>query len=83
MKTMKYKGYTAEINYSDEDGFYVGDVVGIDDVICFHGNTDEELRKAFEGVVDHYIEFREKRENLLPKHNAGSFWARLRQALHL
>ena len=83
MKTMTYRGYTAEIIYSDEDGFYVGDVVGIDDIICFHGDTDEELREAFEGVVDHYIEFREKRENPLQKHNAGSFWARLRQALHL
>ena len=83
MKTMTYRGYTAEINYSDEDGFYVGDVVGIDDIICFHGDTDEELREAFEGVVDHYIEFREKRENSPQKHSAGSLWTRLRQALHL
>ena len=33
MKTMTYRGHTAEINYSDEDGFYVGDVVGIGDDI--------------------------------------------------
>ncbi|MCY3724963.1 MAG: toxin-antitoxin system HicB family antitoxin [Candidatus Poribacteria bacterium] len=83
MKTMTYRGYTAEIVYSDEDERFVGDVIGIDDIICFHGDTDEELREAFEGVVDHYIEFREKRENLPQKQNAGSFWARLRQAFHL
>ena len=83
MKAMTYQGYTAEIIYSDEDGFYVGDVVGIDDIICFHGDTDAGLQEAFEGVVDHYIEFREKRENSPQTHNAGSFWARLRQALHL
>jgi len=83
MKTMTYRGYTAEIVYSDEDERFVGDVIDIDNIICFHGDTDEELREAFEGVVDHYIEFREKRENLPQKQNAGSFWARLRQALHL
>ncbi|MXV85181.1 toxin-antitoxin system HicB family antitoxin [Candidatus Poribacteria bacterium] len=83
MKTMTYRGYTAEIVYSDEDERFVGDVIDIDDIICFHGDTDEELREAFEGIVDHYIEFREKRENLPQKQNAGSFWARLRQALHL
>ena len=52
MKTMTYRGYTAEIYYSDEDECFVGDVVNIDDIICFHGDTDEELRAAFEGVVD-------------------------------
>ena len=83
MKTMTYRDYTAKINYSDEDGFYVGNVVGIDDIISFHGDTDEELREAFEGVVDHYIEFREKRENLPQKQNVGSFWRCLRQAFHL
>ena len=83
MKTMTYKGYTAEIYYSDEDGFFVGDVVGIEDIICFHGNTDEELRVAFEGVVDLYIEALEEPENPPQKHFAWRFLSRLRQALHL
>ncbi len=83
MKTMTYKGYTAEIIYSQEDECFVGDVVGIDDIICFHGKTDEELRVAFEGVVDLYIEVIEERENPSQKHDAGGFWARLRQAFHL
>ena len=83
MKTMTYKGYTAEIYYSDEDGFFVGDVVGIDDIICFHGNTDEELRVAFEGVVDLYIEALEESEKPPQKHFGWRFLARLRQAFHL
>lgn len=80
---MTYRGYTAEIYYSDEDGFFVGDVVGIDDIICFHGNTDEELRVAFEGVVDLYIEALEESEKPQQKHLAWRFLARLRQAFHL
>ena len=83
MKTMTYKGYTAEIIYSDEDECFVGDVVDIDHIVCFHGDTDEELRVAFEGVVDLYIEALEEPENPPQKHFAGRFLSRLRQALHL
>ena len=84
MKTLTYRDHTAEIIYSDEDDLFVGHVVNIgDDIVSFHGNTDAELQEAFENVLDHYLEFREKRENLPQKQNAGSFWARLHQALHL
>ena len=84
MKTMTYKGYTAEIYYSDEDGFFVGDVVGIgDDLVSFHGDTDEELRDAFEGVLDHYLEVKARPENPPQKHFAWRFLARLREAFHL
>ena len=84
MKTLTYRGYTAEIIYSDEDDLFVGHVVNIgDDIVSFHGNTEAELQEAFENVLDHYLEFREQRENSPQKQNAGSFWARLRQALHL
>lgn len=84
MKIMMYKGYTAEIYYSDEDGFFVGDVVGIgDDIVCFHGDTDEELQEAFEGVMDHYLEVKAQPENPPQNHKTGNLWARLREAFHL
>ena len=84
MKTIIYKGYTAEIIYSDEDDLFVGHVVNIgDDIVSFHGETDAELQEAFENVLDHYLEFREKRENPPQKHFAWRFLSRLRQALHL
>ena len=37
MKPMTYKGYAARIEYSDEDELFVGRVVGIRDIITFHG----------------------------------------------
>ena len=84
MKTMTYRGYTAEIIYSDEDECFVGDVVNIGgDIICFHGDTDEELRVAFENVVDLHIRVKEQPENPPRKHFAGRLLSRLRQALHL
>ena len=83
MKTMTYKGYTAEIIYSDEDECFVGDVVDIDHIVCFHGDTNEELRVAFEDVVDLYIKVKDQPENPPQKHFAGRCLSRLRQALHL
>ena len=84
MKTMTYRGYTAEIIYSDEDECFVGHVVNIgDDIIGFHGDTDSELRVAFEDVVDLHIKVKNQPETPSTKHNTSSFWARLRQALHL
>ena len=84
MKTMTYKGYTAEIIYSEEDSFFVGHVVDIgDDIVSFHGDTDAELQNAFEGVLDHYLEVKGRPENPPQKHFAWRFLARLRQAFHL
>ena len=52
MKTITYKGHTAEIIYSDEDECFVGRIVNIDAISGFHGDADDELRVAFEDMVD-------------------------------
>ena len=83
MKTMTYKSYTAEIIYSDEDECFVGHIVNIDAISGFHGDTDEELREAFENMVELYIETLEEPENPPRKHFAERLLSRLRQALHL
>ncbi|MCG9132919.1 toxin-antitoxin system HicB family antitoxin [Candidatus Poribacteria bacterium] len=83
MKTMTYKGYTTEIIYSDEDECFVGHIVNIDAISGFHGDTDEELRDAFENMVELYIETLEEPENPPQTHFAGRLLSRLRQALHL
>ncbi len=56
MKTMTYQGYAARIEYSDEDGCFVGHLAGIRDVVGFHGESVAELRAAFEEAVDDYLE---------------------------
>ena len=45
MNTMTYKGFAARVEYSEEDGCFVGHIVGIRDVIGFHGESVAELRK--------------------------------------
>ncbi len=83
MKTMTYKGYTAEIIYSDEDECFVGRIVNIDAISGFHGDTDDELRVAFEDMVDLYIRTREAPEDLPQKPYVRRLLTRLRQVLHL
>ena len=53
---IKYKGYIARVEYSDEDGCFVGHLAGIRDIIGFHGSTVDELRAAFRESVDDYLD---------------------------
>lgn len=55
MNVMNYKGYAARIEYSEEDGLFVGHIAGIRDVVGFHGESVQELREAFEEAVDDYL----------------------------
>lgn len=56
MRTMTYKGYAARIEYSDEDGCFIGHIAGISDIIGFHGESVAELRTAFKDAVDDYLQ---------------------------
>ncbi len=51
MNTMTHKGYTARIDYSDEDAAFVGHIAGIRDVVGFHGESVSELRSATDRLL--------------------------------
>jgi predicted HicB family RNase H-like nuclease len=53
---MTYKGYTARIEYGEEDGCLIGRVLGIRDIITFHGNSVKEMQRAFMEAIDFYLE---------------------------
>jgi len=55
MITLTYKEYTAQIVYSEEDGCFIEDLVGIRDIVCFHGDSLAEIRATFEESVDDYL----------------------------
>lgn len=56
MTVMNYKGYAARIEYSEEDGLFVGHITGIRDVVGFHGESVQELQNAFEEAITDYLE---------------------------
>ncbi len=58
MSIMKYKGYIAQIEYSEEDDEFFGTIVNISkDHISFGGSTVKQLKKhmldAIEGHIKH------------------------------
>jgi predicted RNase H-like HicB family nuclease len=60
MKPLTYKGYAAHVEFDAEDRLFFGRVAGIRDIISFHGESVDELVKAFEDAVDDYLETSEK-----------------------
>ncbi len=82
MNSLKYKGYAARIDFDPKDEIFVGRVVGINDVIGFHGETAKELRQAFEEAIDHYIASC-KELNIKPQKSfSGKFVIRLSPEIH-
>lgn len=55
MNVMKHKGYTAHVEFDAEDRIFVGHLVGVRDIVGFHGSTVDELEQAFRAVVDDYL----------------------------
>ena len=51
MKTMTHRGYAARIEYSEDDGCFVGHIAGIRDRVGFHGESVAALRAAFAGCI--------------------------------
>ena len=82
MKTMKHKGYSARIEYSDEDSCFVGHIAGIRDVVGFHGEAVNELKAAFEEAVDDYLETCKKVGKQPQKPYSGKLMLRIPPKVH-
>ena len=82
MNTMTHRGYAARIDYSDEDGCFVGHIAGINDVVGFHGESVEELRDAFVESVDDYLETCEKLNRSPQKPYSGNLMLRIPPQVH-
>ena len=61
MTFLEHKGYTATVEFDAGDGILVGRVIGVNDVITFHGTTVKEVVAAFRESVDDYLGLREAR----------------------
>jgi predicted HicB family RNase H-like nuclease len=82
MSTMNYKGYAARIEYSDEDGCFVGHIAGIKDVIGFHAESVNELRRVFEEAVDDYLATCAKAGRAPQKPYSGKLMLRVPPEVH-
>lgn len=80
---MKYKGYWAEISYSDEDECFCGKIEGLkNDLISFEGETVKELKKDFKDAINNYLETCRELNKEPEKQCKGSLNVRLGVELH-
>ena len=55
MNAMTYKGYTARVEYSVEDGCFVGHLIGVRDIVGFDATTVKQVKSRFRKAVDDYL----------------------------
>lgn len=56
LKYIKYKDYIGEYSYIEEDQEFYGDVLGLDCVVGFCGQTEEELFQDLKNAIKDYEE---------------------------
>jgi predicted HicB family RNase H-like nuclease len=53
---LTHKGYSARVEFDDEDGIFFGTIAGLRDGVGFHADSVDGLRAAFREAVDDYLE---------------------------
>ncbi|MGV8056747.1 MAG: type II toxin-antitoxin system HicB family antitoxin [Smithellaceae bacterium] len=81
-KPMKYKGYTTNIEYSDEGECLIGRVSDIRHIITFQGDSVKEIRQAFEEAVDFYLKSCAEKNEEPEMPFTGRSVVRISSALH-
>ncbi len=79
---MKYKGYTARIDFDSKDEIFCGRLLGMNEALVFHGASVEELRGDFEFAVDHYLAECTRLGKAPEKPASGKLLLRLPSELH-
>ena len=80
---MKYKGYWAEIRYSDEDECFWGKIEGLKNTsITFEGQTVKDLKRDFKDAIDFYLANCKACNEIPEEQCKGSLNVRLGTELH-
>ena len=79
---MEYKGYHAKSYFDADEKIFIGEVVGIDDSLNFHGYSVSELEEMFHQSVDNYLQMCAETGKTPEKEFKGSFNIRISPELH-
>lgn len=82
MNKLIHKGYTGTINASIEDGCLHGQILFIDDIITYEGDTVNDIKTSFKEAVDHYLAYCKETGKPANKPYSGTFNVRVGQDLH-
>ena len=79
---MTYKGYVANIEYSDEDECFIGHIAGFKDRVGFHGESVIKLKKAFQEAIEDYLEVCAAARKEPQRPYSGKLMLRIHPKLH-
>jgi len=82
MKGINYKSYFAKVEFDPEDHIFVGHIIGIKDIVGFHGESVKELEGAFHEAVDNYLAACEKLGQQPNKPYSGNLMLRVPAEVH-
>ena len=82
MGALTYKGYTARIEYDDEEEAFLGHVVNISDVVTFYGESVKDLHREMKTSVDEYLKVCKEMGKSPDKPYSGRFVVRVDPELH-
>ncbi len=82
MSAMNYKGYFARVEFDSEDHIFVGHIIGIRDVVGFHGESVTALEVAFKEAVNNYLAACKKLKQEPNKPYSGKLLLRIPVDLH-
>lgn len=80
--TLSYKGYTARIEFDPDDNIFFGRVIGVRDIIGFHGETVAELTADFHNAINHYLDVSKQRDEKPEKAYSGKLTLRIPPNMH-
>ena len=79
---LRHNGYSARVEFDAEDRIFFGRIAGIEDGVGFHGQTVEEVVRAFEEAVDDYLETCGRVGKKPEKPYSGKMMLRVDPAVH-
>lgn len=79
---IEYKGYQAELIFSQEDSCFYGKVLDVEDSIIFEIDDASKTYEIFKDAIDDYIEFCKETNQEPCKPYSGKFNTRISPDLH-
>lgn len=79
---LKYREYSAAVEYDSKLRMFHGEVIGLNDVITFQGKSVSELEKEMKNSVEDYLEFCLKKGKAPEKSFSGTLNLRMDKVLH-
>jgi len=74
---LNYKGFTGSVEFSKADNVFFGEILGIQGLVLYEGDTIDQLIHGFHDMVDGYIDFCERHNHPLPAHDTANLSVKL------